>query len=166
MIIRVLTQKDAPQLFALIQTIEAALPDEQFWLPIKNEARAHFFDPTWTEFYGAFDGETLVGAAALFYSAYEYGESLQQLSVPHTAVAEIGRAMVHPDYRGNRLLNKICLHLLERAGEKGIRLLLATVHPENTPSQKAFSRLGMVKSCSYTKENGYVRDILTMTLPQ
>ena len=159
-----LTPSHKEKLELLIRDIEAALADEAFWLPIKEEARAHFFDEEWTEFYGVFDGERLVGAAALFYNEYEYGESLRQLNVKGHTVAEIGRAMVHPDYRGNNLLYRINLHLITIAKAKGVDLLLSTIHPDNIPSQKSFQKLGMKKQHTYVKSDGFIRDIFTMPI--
>lgn len=169
MTIRKITEKDKSDLYELIDVIEENLPDERFWLPMKETARAHFFDPDWTEFYGAFDGDRLAGAAALFYNEYEFGESLEHLAetgfdVSKRNVAELGRAMVHPDYRGNGLLVEIASHLLQLAREKGVDLLIATVYPENMPSQMSLKRLGMVKRTTYRKTDGFVRDILTLDL--
>ena len=164
MTIQKLTIAHKQQLDLLIDHTEAALTDKAFWLPIKNEARAHFFDDEWTEFYGAFDGERLIGAAALFYKEFEYGESLRRLNVNCRKVAEIGRAMVHQDYRGNHVLYSINLYLVSIAKEKGIDLLLATIHPANTPSRKSFEKLGMEKQCTYIKSDGFIRDIFTMRI--
>ena len=164
MTIQKLTVVHKPQLDLLIDHTEATLADKAFWLPIKEEARAHFFDDEWTEFYGAFDGERLIGAAALFYNEYEYGESLRRLNVNCRKVAEIGRAMVHQDYRGNHVLYSINRHLTCIARKKGIDLLLATIHPDNTPSRKSFEKLGMERQCTYTKSDGFIRDIFTMTI--
>lgn len=169
MTVRKLNENDKSALYGLIDIIEENLPDENFWLPMKETARSHFFDPAWTEFYGLFDEEKLVGAAALFYNEYEFGESLEHLSsvgfdLYGKTVAELGRAMVHPNYRGNNLLFEINAHLLKRAREKNIDLLIATVYPENMPSQKSLKKLGMVKQTTYRKSDGFVRDILTLEL--
>lgn len=169
MTIRPLRESDKSALYELIDIIEDNLPDENFWLPMKETARTHFFDPAWTEFYGAFDGERLAGAAALFYDEYEFGESLEHLKkigidVSDLNVAELGRAMVHPDYRGNNLLFEISGHLLKRARERKIDFLVATVYPENMPSQMSLRKLGMVKQTTYRKSDGFVRDILTLSL--
>lgn len=164
MLIKKLLASDKEKLDLLIGDIETALTNKEFWLPIKTEARIHFFDEAWTEFYGAFDGERLIGAAALFYNEYEYGESLGQLNVDCHKVAEIGRAMVHPEYRGNNILYQINLRLIEVAKEKGVDMLLSTIHPDNIPSQKSFKKIGMVKQHSFMKSDGFIRDILTMRI--
>ena len=80
MIIRKLTDSDSEALFSLIEDIESTLVSRDFWLPIKDTSKEHYFDPSWTEFYGAFDGDRLVGASALFYNPFEFGESVGQIN--------------------------------------------------------------------------------------
>ena len=164
MMIKKLTKNDRLQLENLISVIEARLERHEFWLPIKETAKEHFFDDEWTEFYGMFDGEQLVGASALFYNEYEYGESLQKINACNCKVAEIGRSMVSPEYRGNNILYQINCHLVEIAKAKGVDLIVSTIHPENIPSQKSFQKLGMTKECTYTKSNGYIRDVYVLKL--
>ena len=164
MIIRKLTIDDRDALYDLISVIESTLPNVEFWLPIKDEAREHYFDDSWTEFYGAFIDDELIGVSALFYNPFEFGESLQQLGMSPEGVAEVGRSMVHPDHRGNNVLASINKVLMERARSKGLRFLLATIHPDNAPSQSSFRGLGFVKRTTYLKSDGFVRDIYTFDL--
>ncbi len=164
MMIKKLTKADRPALFSLIDVIESRLENKAFWLPLNDVAKLHFFDDEWTEFYGMFEDDHLVGAAALFYNEFEFGESLRHLGRRIENVAEIGRAMVHPDHRGKNILFHINLKLLEVAKSKNVKNIVATIHPDNIPSQKSFAKLGLKKECTYTKENGYVRDILLLTI--
>ena len=164
MIIRKLTIDDRDALYDLISVIESTLPNVEFWLPIKDEAREHYFDDSWTEFYGAFIDDELIGVSALFYNPFEFGESLQQLGMSPEGVAEVGRSMVHPDYRGRSLLATINKELISVAKEKGLRFLLATIHPDNVPSQTSFRKLGFVKRTTYFKSDGFVRDVYTFDL--
>lgn len=133
-------------------------------MPINEESREHFFDDDWTEFYGMFDNNCLIGTAALFYDEHEYGESLKQLKLKISNVAEIGRAMIHPKYRGNNILYRINIELIEVAKNRGIEYIISTIHPENIPSQQSFKKLGFKKLCTYEKSNKYVRDIYLMKL--
>ena len=164
MIIRKLTDSDSEALFSLIEDIESTLVSRDFWLPIKDTSREHYFNPSWTEFYGAFDGDRLVGASALFYNPFEFGESVGQINESTDGVAEVGRSMVHPDYRGRNLLATINKELISVAKEKGLRFLLATIHPDNVPSQTSFRKLGFVKRTTYFKSDGFVRDVYTFDL--
>ena len=164
MIIRKLIESDCDALWALIDDVESTLVSRDFWLPIKEAAKEHYFDDSWTEFYGAFDGDRLAGASALFYNSFEFGESLSKLERGPEGVAEIGRSMVHPDYRGRNLLIDINTELISVARSKGLTFLLATVHPDNVPSQASFKKLGFTKRTTYLKSDGFVRDIYTYDL--
>lgn len=65
--IRVLDKNDKASLEQLIYTIENALPVPEWWIPIDDIERSHFFDADWTCFLGAFnDDNELVAASALF----------------------------------------------------------------------------------------------------
>lgn len=161
---RKLILSDKTQLENLITIIEDNLEHKDFWLPINQTSREHFFDDTWTEFYGMFDNCRLIGASALFYNKHEFGESLAQLNAPLVSVAEIGRSMVHPQYRGNNILYQINTELLNIAKERELEYILATIHPQNIPSQCSFKKLGFEKKCTYTKSNKFVRDIFLLKL--
>lgn len=162
--IRKLTSKDSKELETLISIIESNLERKEFWLPINDIARSHFFYDDWTEFYGVFDEDILVGAAALFYNEHEFGESLKELGEDLYPLAEMGRAMINPEYRGNNLIQLINNKLIDVAKSKNIKYILATIHPENIPSKKSFMKIGGEYKTTYKKSNGYVRDIFILTL--
>lgn len=159
--LRQLTLQDERSLNHLIQDVESTLPDEKFWLPITKESREHFFDDEWTYFLGAFAEGELVGAAALFFNENEWGESREVLGLESSSIAEFGRAMVRSDFRGKGVMNIISKELLLEAKEKQVEWLLATVHPNNTPSQKTVKAMGMRKSGFCVKEGDYERDIFS-----
>ena len=105
MYIRKLTETDSAQLDNLIQEVEANLKNEKFWLPMEETAKTHFFDEDWTYFLGAFEDEELIGAVALFFNAYEYGESREILGIEDRDLAEYGRAIADL----YKLYNRICV---------------------------------------------------------
>ena len=162
--LRKITLEDGEVLEQLITVIESNLENKYFWLPITEEARKHFFDEEWTAFYGLFQNGVLIAAAALFFNEYEFGESVSQVKLNGKKVAEIGRAMVHPEYRGNNLLYQLNKYLLDVAKQKGIEYVLATIHPENAPSQRSFQKAGLEKLHTYVKDDAYIRDIYVMKL--
>lgn len=53
--IRLLDKNDKAALEQLIYTIENALPVPEWWIPIDDIERSHFFDADWTCFLGAFN---------------------------------------------------------------------------------------------------------------
>lgn len=105
--LRILNIKDKEALDMLIKKIENSLINKDFWLPILDEAYEHFFDNKWTMFCGAFKENILIGAAALFFNQFEYHEAANKLNLKGNKIAEIGRCMVLPKYRGNNLMLQI-----------------------------------------------------------
>ena len=159
MIIREINLSDEKQLDSLIEEVESNLENRLFWLPISDTSRSHFFDATWTHFVGAFDHDTLVAAVGLFFNENEYGENIEALHLTNDKCAEIGRAMVKVDYRHQGLMQILTEKLMEYAKECGVEKLVATVYPDNIPSQRTFFKLGFEKQGYIVKKNDYERDI-------
>lgn len=121
--IRVLDKNDKAALEQLIYTIENALPVPEWWIPIDDIERSHFFDADWTCFLGAFnDDNELVAASALFFNEHEFAEEAEKLGldIRSTNVAEVGRCMVHPDFRGHNLMCELNKRLCSIARNRGI----------------------------------------------
>ncbi len=160
MTIRRLNTNDQMDLKQLTFDIEMSLSNDKFWLPISDVSREHFFDLNWTIFWGAYDGERLIGAAGLFLNENEYGESQKYIRCENEKVAEIGRLMCHPDYRGQGVAAHLVNEVLKTASRMDLDILLATVHPQNKPSQKVLMEAGFVKEGHIVKSKNYERDIL------
>lgn len=158
---RILTSKDKAALEQLISTIENSLAVPEWWIPIDDTARAHFFDSDWTCFLGAFCGDTLAGASALFLNKHEFAEEAEKLGLDtySTNVAEIGRCMVHPDFRGNNIMCQLNQQLCKIARDRGIDTILAVAHPDNTASNASFRRLGAQLKLTSTVYGTYRRNI-------
>lgn len=160
--LRKLEVSDKDKMEELLRKIKINLENELFWLPITTESKEHFFDEEWTYFLGMFDGEELVAAVGLFFNINEYKDSEKILKLQNCKIAEIGRAMVAPEYRHNGFMNKITKELINYAKEQKIQYLVATAHPENIPSQKTLKALGMVKKASCVKHGKYERDVFLL----
>ena len=158
--IRIIEQNDAQKLKNLIDCIEAHVVNPQWWLPIKKEAYDNFLNPEWTLFLGAFEKEELVGASALFFNEFEYGESLSAIAPQPIPVAEIGRCMVRPSFRGHNIMLTLNRKLLEIAKERKIRTLIATAHPDNIASNTSLQALGMKIVKCIDKDHGFLRNVL------
>ena len=150
---------DKEQLFNLINTVEEKLSDETWWLPIKDEAANHFFDTTWTVFWGAFESEKLIAACGLFLNEFEYSESASLLDLEFSSVAEIGRCMVSPDYRGQNLMFRINNYLLKEAKERKRTKIIATAHPDNIASNESLRKLGMQTKKRVIKFEKFLRNV-------
>ncbi len=167
MIIRKLTLDDKDGLSSLISEIENTLDNKEFWLPINETSRIHFFDEKWTRFFGIFEKGKLIAASGLFLNPHEFGESLSKIPnfLPNNSeVVEIGRAMVHPKHRGNNYLFQINTQILEESKKLGKKYVIVTIHPDNIPSKKSFEKLGLNKVLTYKKSCGFIRDIYMMEL--
>lgn len=162
--IRKLEYSDSLQLEGLIGEIESNLENNLFWLPISDKSRDRFFDDTWTYFIGAYDNNTLVAAIGLFFNENEYGENTKALHLSDKNCAELGRAMVKPEYRNQGLMGKLSEMLIEYAKNMKIENIIATAHPDNKPSQKILKGLNFSKQKSIIKNNTYARDIFLKKL--
>ena len=161
---RKLEEDDESRLSTLINIIEADLSDATWWLPIKTEAKDHFFDNSWTIFQGAFEKGELVAASGLFLNPFEYGECADIIGANYNHTAEIGRCMVHPDYRGKNIMLSLNKMLLKEAKSLKRSTILATAHPNNISSNSSLIRLGMQIRKTIVKSNNYPRNILVMDL--
>lgn len=161
-VVRKLEKRDKEQLENLIDEITNNLENEYFWLTINDESRSHFFDESWTYFLGMFDGDKLIATAGLFLNENEYLESQSLLKLEKYKVAEIGRAMVSPEYRGRGMMKIITEELVSEAEHRGIEYLLATAHPSNMPSIKSLESIGMKKEAYFVKNEFFERNIYLM----
>ena len=160
--IRVLDKNDKAALEQLIFTIENALPVPEWWIPIDDIERSHFFDADWTCFLGAFnDDNELVAASALFFNEHEFAEEAEKLGldIHSTNVAEVGRCMVHPDFRGHNLMCELNKRLCSIARNRGIDTILAVAHPDNVASNSSFRRLGAELKATATVFGSYQRNM-------
>ncbi len=164
--IRQLTEKDSDAFYELIQITVDSLENKEFWLPIKDEVREHFFDKSWTILFGAFDGDTLIGAVGLFLNESEYSESLSYLSRTYEGPAKVDRLMIHPQYRGQGVSDALMKELIPEARRLGVRNLLATIHPQNNVARNTMQRSGMELMCSYMNRDGYFRNVFVMTIKE
>ena len=164
MIMRKLQAHDKQQLNALLKDTENHLPQPEFWLPVQQKAYDHFFNDKWTYFAGAFCDDKLIGAAALFFNEFEWGQSKKLLNLTSNSIAEFGRAMVQHNFKGKGIMSALSIHLLEQARNLNIKYILATVHPNNIPSKKILQKMGLEQQAECTKECGYVRSVYAMKL--
>lgn len=162
--IRKLEYTDSPELELLIAQIESTIACSTWWLPIVAEARANFFNDEWTIFLGAYADGKLVAASALFLDKFEYGESASHLKIHHDNIAEIGRCMVAPEFRGQNLMYQLNVRLLEYAHDRCIQTLIATAHPDNIASNRSLLKLGMKYECTIAKREKYLRNIYSMEI--
>lgn len=162
--IKKLKKKHSEILDALIEEIEKNLVDKRWWLPINEVSRKNFLNDEWCYFLGLFDRRKLIGASCLFFNEHEYGASLELCSHTERPVAEIGRCMIAPKYRGHNYLYKLNKRLLKIAKKKGIKNIIATIHPNNQASLHSFAHIGAKLKATTIKNEIYERNIYTIAL--
>jgi len=162
--IKRLSVTDKNQYFKLIHEIEKNIINHDFWLPIKEKAKINFFNDKWTYILGMYDNDNLIAATSLFLDKFEYEESAKEIGIEMNNLAEIGRCMVHPMYRGNNILYKLNVRLVEDAKIFGIKKLISTIHPDNIASLKSFAKLGFHFHKTIIKESKFKRSIFTLNI--
>ena len=89
------------------------------------------------------------------------GEEAEKLGldIRSTNVAEVGRCMVHPDFRGHNLMCELNKRLCSIARNRGIDTILAVAHPDNVASNSSFRRLGAELKATATVFGSYQRNM-------
>ena len=161
---RYLNSSDEEQLEDLISLVEANLPNEKWWVPIRPVIREHFFDPKWIRFIGCFDGDRLVAVGGLFLNEEAFRTSAEAAGLDPSVVAEVGRCMVRPTRRGGNLMLSVSQQLRDCARVHGKEWLIAAVHPDNAAGRKSLERLGMEEKGEVVEPGGYPRVVYAMPL--
>ena len=160
--IRRMNISDKNQFDELIKIIEDNVTNHDLWMPIKKEARSHFFDESWTLLFGYYIDDVLVGSSALFLNEFEYKESVDAIGGCISPIAEIGRCMVLPKYRNQGIMLEINKVIVNEAKKMGIKTLIATAHPKNYASNATLIKLGMEIVKTINKEGKYLRNVLRL----
>lgn len=161
MTIRELTPSDRDSFFELTNTVVEALENKDFLIPMsKEEADATFRDDSEDIVLGAFIDEKLVATLGLFHDIRDYAYELPNNYLTLKG-AEIGEAMVLPDFRRNGLMNQLLDALQTYIQSSRLDYLLATAHPDNVSNHliqnadftlhKVFERRGYTRNM-YIKE--------------
>ena len=162
MIIRELTPSDRDTFFKLTKVVVDALENKDFLIPMtEEEADATFRDDSDDVVLGAFLDDKLVATLGLFHDIRDYTEVLPDNYISLKG-AEIGEAMVRPDFRRNGLMNQLVESLQTYIQKSRLDYLLATAHPDNISNhliQKTdFSLLKVFERRGYTR-NMYIKKL-------
>jgi RimJ/RimL family protein N-acetyltransferase len=152
---RILTQADGALLDGLIDTIVEGIEHKEWWMPITKKSKSMFLDGKSAVIVGAFNEKNeLVAASGLFFFEVLSETNVSTLS---SELAEIGRAMVLPEYRGDNLMLKLNRLLVDEARKLGKTRLVATSHPDNKASCHSLEKLGFTRKCLVRKWSNYSR---------
>jgi len=149
------------------------LPNKTFWLPEEGDVLKHYGDEFWSLFWGAFDGEKMVGAVGIFLTGAKLDKNKELADIAGEDAVEVGRLAVHPDYRNRGIAKKLLKEILNFAGNSAYDFAVCTVHPDNDASKRTLKDIGFVKVADTVKylydiENeefvDYPRDIMRINL--
>lgn len=159
--IRQLDERSLPEIMALQETALAAIEKKEMLR--RNSAEmlgGCLMEPHYA--IGAYDGEQLAALAILYDAAGDPDEDLghllsrEELRSRHCANFKL--CIVHPDYRGYGLQQRLGVMIADEARRRGIALLCATVHPDNAASSRSLAKIGYVKD-GLREKYGSVREL-------
>jgi len=168
LIIRKGTFADTENYISLLRTVRDGMIQKDWFYLDKSEDVRNMMSSGAMELWVAVDGDILAGGFNILFpglESYNYGYDLGFSEADLKRVIHMDTAVVHPDYRGNKLQQRL-MSVIEE--ELKIRfpggILLTTVHPENLYS------LCNVQSLGYSIEKrlpkyGSERYILRKNIP-
>lgn len=129
------TLADTQMFIQFLDEVKAAMPQKDwFYLDPPDTVWEMMADGT-MELWVAMDGDRLAAAFDILrpgLASYNYGYDLGLMQEELLQVIHMDTAAVHRDYRGLGLQARM-VHTAEQAlSEQGKRILLCTVHPENS----------------------------------
>ena len=159
---RYLDENDRDELEGLFEFVESNSTHKDWWPPIRQEVRDHFFDFDWMRFVGNFEEERLVAVAGLFLHPFVFDHEAEAVGLDPAEVAEIGRCVVHPSCRGKNLMFSMSKQLVDRALMMDKTWIIAAVHPDNVAGRKSLEQLGMTEKGFIVQDDIYPRCIYAM----
>ena len=151
---------------ALTKEVLGTLPNPDWFMGLSEELLNTMFSPESTlTVYGFFvDGE--LAGTSLYDTCYEEIEEVAQASGADMSQngAEVGVSLVLPKYRGQNIMHKLNIALVEDAKRNGFSYLVATAHPDNLPSNASLKKLGMEYKKTIIRQGHYERNVYFMEL--
>lgn len=157
--IRRLWQPDIPQVQALMIDVVSRLPSAALYSMDRLEALYEYVEEK-GEVYGIFQGEKLVAYTVIAFpglSASNLGREFGVREAYLTRVASLEGTIVHESVRGQGLQRHFHGWREQRAREKDMVYLYATVHPDNTVSQQNLEAAGFTLQFSRPMYGGLPR---------
>lgn len=151
---RKLEERDAGQFSELIKNMYSGLENLEWFTPMPYDEENVLNMIQKPRFYilGAFEDGKLVGVSSL---DYKCGKLLGKIDFPEDCntekLVEIGFNLVHLDYRGNKIMQKLIKELLEKLKNDGYEWVFVKVNKDNIASNKSCYNLGFEQWKEYKK---------------
>lgn len=149
--------KDSEKITNLRKEVLENLERPEFFVQDTNEMYKKQFDTTVP--YGAYEEAELVGMTKLYITEEEYLEEYKELLGFHGyKICELGSAIVKKEYRNQGIMQRLIKDQIQIAKDLKFDYIVATVHPENIPSSKAFEKNGFKVEKTGIIEEKYLRN--------
>lgn len=155
-------EKEKNKIECLRKEVIGGLERQEFYMEDTEEDKSKIFEDT--IFYGAYDGDNLVGIAQL-YTDQEYLKDMKEVfGLEEYRVCELGTALVKKEYRNQGIMQNLIKIQIENSEKLNFEYIIATIHPENMPSNRAFEKSGFyVKGQAIFREI-YLRNLCVMKI--
>lgn len=137
---RKLEERDVCEFSELIENMYSGLENLEWFTPMPFDEESVLNMIQKPRFYilGAFEDDKLVGVSSL---DYKCGKLLGKIDFPTDCntekLVEIGFNLVHLDYRGNKIMQRLMQKLIEKLQNDGYEWVFVKVHKDNIASNKS-----------------------------
>lgn len=138
-----LTLKDKENYLKLYDSVVATLEHPEWLTHINQKERKTIFTNNDIYMFACEMDNRLVGASGFFLDYSGIENIVEFVKLKNVKIAEIGASIVIPQYRGKNIMLNINKFAVQKAKEIGLEYLIASVHPDNLPSNNSLRALGM-----------------------
>jgi len=161
---KVIELNDEKQVKDLINDVLSGLERPEFFISYSEWELENLFNKDHAPLYGAYDGDKLVGMGQLYVNQDSLKEYKETFNIADKKVAELGGALVLPEYRKRGIMTSLMNIITDLAKDMGFDYVISMAHPDNIGSNKALKNVGLKYIKTVTENNGYLRDLYIMEL--
>lgn len=165
LIYKEIEQKDKEKILYLIDNVINNLERPEFYfIGDKEKEIQRMFDLEYVYNLGAYDNEKLVGMTQLYVDQEDLKEYIDVLELKKYKVCELGSALVLKEYRNRGIMQNLIKMQKDKAKYLKFNYMIATVHPENIPSNIAFEKSGFSIKKRIMINDKYLRNLYQIEL--
>lgn len=158
-------EKDKVKILDLMDKVINNLERPEFYfIGDKEKELQRMFDLEYVYNLGAYDNEKLVGITQLYVDQEDLKEYIDILRLKKYKVCELGSALVLKEYRNRGIMKNLINIQKDKAKQFKFDYMIATVHPENVPSNIVFKKSGFTIKKQSIINNQYLRNLYQIKL--
>lgn len=165
LIYKEIEKKDRDKILNLIDNVVSNLERPEFYFIGDEEKEIQrMFDLEYVYNLGVYDNEKLVGMTQLYIDQEDLKEYIDILGLNKYKVCELGSALVLENYRNRGIMQNLIKIQKDKAKHLKFDYMIATVHPENTPSNIVFEKFGFFIEKQIMINDKYLRNLYQIKL--